>query len=82
MNARTQARTLGAITALVFIGAVNTFAGVADMYSEWFAWTMYALMIVLIALVLRFQRHLSAGVTTALLALPFVLAALAMIFKI
>ena len=78
MTTQTQTRTLAAFIALVFIGAVNTVAGVTDLYSEWVIWSLYALMIVVIALALRFQARLSAGVTAAILALPFVLAALAM----
>ncbi|MDP9315220.1 MAG: hypothetical protein M3R24_30880 [Chloroflexota bacterium] len=75
MNAQTRSRTFGALMAVVLTVAFNTvMAGILDVYAEWFAWTIFGLTLVLVVLVLRFQQHLSVLQTTALLALPFVLA--------
>lgn len=75
MNAQTRSRTFGALMAIVLTVAFNTvMAGILDVYAEWFAWTIFGLTLVLVVLVLRFQQHLSVLQTTALLALPFVLA--------
>lgn len=77
MNHRNRNRTLTLLLVLFAVEAVNTvMAGVLDYYSEWVAWTVLGLTIVLIAIALRFQQRLSATATAALLAVPFVLAAL------
>lgn len=75
MNSQTRSRTFGALMAVVLTVAFNTvMAGILDIYAEWFAWTIFGLTLLLVILVLRFQHHLSVPQTTALLALPFVLA--------
>ncbi len=75
MNSQTRSRTFGALMAVVLTVAFNTvMAGILDVYAEWFAWTIFGLTLLLVILVLRFQHHLSVPQTTALLALPFVLA--------
>jgi hypothetical protein len=62
--------------------AFNTTMQLADLYSEWFAWTMYGLMVIAAFAVLRYQRRLTATLSAILLALPFVLAALGGLIRI
>ena len=62
--------------------AFNTTMQLTDLYSEWFAWTMYGLMVIAAFVVLRYQRRLTALISAILLALPFVLAALGVLIRI
>ena len=83
MNAQTRSRTFGALVAVVLTVAFNTvMAGILDVYAEWFAWTIFGLTLVLVVLALRFQHHLSLLQTTALLALPFVLAVVGALIRV
>ena len=75
MNTQTRGRTFGALMAVVITVALNTvMAGIMNLYGEWFAWTIFALLLLLVVVVLRFQQHLSTIQTLALLAIPVVLA--------
>lgn len=77
MNAQTKSRTLGAMLAIVALIMVNNLlSGILKLYAEWYAWTITGVAVVVIVTALRFQGRLSTGVLLALLALPFVLAAL------
>jgi positive regulator of sigma E activity len=82
MRKETQSRTLSVILSLIVFVVVNTSMQLLNTYSEWFAWTLYALMVAAVFVVLRYQQRLTAQVSAALLALPFVLAALGALLQI
>ena len=77
MNKATNARTLLVVLTLIPVVMVNTiFAGVLDVYNEWWAWTVTAVAVAVIALALRFPARLTGFQTSVLLLLPFAVAAL------
>jgi len=82
MRKQSQTRTLSVLLTLMLFVAFNTTMQLTDLYSEWFAWTMYGLMVIAAFVVLRYQRRLTATISALLLALPFVLAALGGLIRI
>ncbi len=82
MRKQSQSRTLSVLLTLMLFVAFNTTLQLADLYSEWFAWTMYGVMVIAAFVVLRPQRRLTATISAILLALPFVLAALGALIRI
>lgn len=82
MRKQTQSRTLGVILSLMLFVVVNTAMQLFNSYSEWLAWALYALMVVAVFVALRYQQRLTTTASAALLALPFVLAALGALLKI
>jgi hypothetical protein len=82
MRKQSQARTLSVVLTLMLFVAFNTVMQFTDLYSEWFAWTMYGLIVIAAFVVLRYQRRITATIAALLLALPFVLAALGMLIRI
>jgi hypothetical protein len=82
MERQTRVRTLSAVLVLIVLAMLNTLMQLANLYSEWFAWTLYGVAVVVIVVVLRFQQQLNSTVTAVLLAIPFVLAALAALIGI
>jgi len=82
MRKQPQSRTLSVILTLMLFVAFNTVMQLTDLYSEWYAWTMYALMVIAAFVVLRYQRQLTTTTSAIMLALPFVLAALGGLIRI
>ena len=60
----------------------NTTMQFFDTYSEWFAWVMYAVMVLAVFAVLRYQQRLPIRTGTLILAVPFVLATIGMILGV
>lgn len=77
MRKQTQSRTLGVILSLMLFVIFNTSLQLVNRYSEWVAWALYALMVVVVFGVLRFQGRLTPLNTALILALPFVLGLIA-----
>jgi hypothetical protein len=77
MERGNSARTLWVLIAVMALIMVNTyFATIADVYSTWWAWTVFGAMLALVFVVLRWARRLTTGATLGLLALPFALSVL------
>lgn len=83
MDGGNSVRTLWILIAVMALIMVNTYFGaIANVYSTWWAWTVFGLMIALAFVVLRFGRRLTLGATLGLLALPFVLSVLGAAIRI
>lgn len=76
MSRQSTTLTMLALVTLVALIFVNIILGASlELYSPWFAWTVFGLGVGAVALVLRFQQRLGAAARWGLLALPFLLAA-------
>lgn len=82
MRKQSQTRTLSAVLVLMLFVVVNTSMQLLNTYSEWFAWALYGLMLVVVFVALRYQQRLTGAASAAILALPFVLALLGVVVGI
>jgi hypothetical protein len=82
MQKQTQARTLIVVLSLMLFVMFNTALQLFDRYSEWYAWTMYAVMVLAVFAVLRFQQQLPPSTSGLILSLPFVLAAIGVLLGV
>ncbi len=82
MRKQTHLRTLIAILILMVFVIINTLMQLVDTYSEWYAWTLYGVMVAAVFVVLRYQQRLAVIPSAAILAIPFVLVLLGALLKI
>lgn len=77
MTKQTRYRTLVTIAALALVITANTIMQLVDRYSEWLAWIVYAISVLVVVLALRLQAHMSLLQLGMLLIMPFVVIGLA-----
>jgi len=73
MTRQTQTRTLASILVLLATLAANTFLELANVYTEFWAWTFAAIAAVACVLSLRLQRSATGAQLSAIYAVPVVL---------
>ncbi len=77
MTKQTRYRTLITIITLALVIAANTAMQLTDRYSEWIAWVIYGITVLVIIIALRLQPRISLLQLGILLAIPFVVIGLA-----
>lgn len=83
MTKNTQTRTLLSLLTLLLALAINTFFELANVYIEFWAWTVAAVAAVACIVSLRTQHRVTGAQLSALYAAPFVLMALgAIVFRV
>jgi hypothetical protein len=70
MTKQTQTRTLVSLLVLLATLAANTFLELANVYTEFWAWTFAAIAAVACALSLRMQRSATGTQLSAIYAVP------------
>jgi hypothetical protein len=70
---QTRYRTLITIVTIALVIAANTAMQLTDRYSEWLAWVVYGVTVLVVVLALRLQAHISLLQLGMLLVMPFVM---------
>ncbi len=76
MTKQTQTRTLVSLLVLLATLAANTFLELANVYTEFWAWTFAAIAAVACVLSLRVQHRATSTQLSAIYAVPLVVMAL------
>ncbi len=82
MTKQTRYRTLIIVVTIALVIAANTAMQLTDRYSEWLAWLVYGVTVLVVVLALRLQAYMSLLQLGMLLVMPFVIIGVAALIGI